>query len=445
MSDIFEATSDGLWVWDGQGCLIAINEQAEKIGGVKEDALIGKNYRELISQGLYDRSAVPDIIASRDRVVVQAKSLRTGIVTINTGAPRLDEQGNIVRVVVKERNVTMLGQGHDPEAIQRMFDDDAPQLGLIRLEREDLVAESENYRQVLKTSLKLAESGVSAILILGDSGTGKGLLAKVIHQMSDRRDEPFVQINCAAVPEDLLEAELFGYEPGAFTGARKEGKAGLFELAEGGTLFLDEIGDLPPNLQAKLLKYLDDFQIRRLGGTEVKTVRCTVVAATNRDLEALVRQNRFREDLLFRINAFTLTVPPLRERPEDLRGLVTHSLERYNRTYGKNRSVSPLLLERLQAYPFPGNVRELKNVIKRAVVLSETDRLDETILDIVNCAPVEQSGRSLRERILNYERRILIDAVSRHTSTRAIGDYLGIDQSNVVRKLKKHGLSLRSK
>jgi transcriptional regulator with PAS, ATPase and Fis domain len=308
---------------------------------------------------------------------------------------------------------------------------------------QKIVAENSEYRQLLVTSLKLAEAGVSTILILGDSGTGKGLLAKLVHKASTRKSKPFVEINCAAVPTELIEAEFFGYEPGAFTCARKEGKAGLFEMAEGGTLFLDEIGDLPLALQAKLLTYLDDFHVRRLGATRAKRVACHVIAATNCDLAERVREGRFREDLLFRINAFTLKVPPLRSRPEDLWGLISNSLEIYNSAYDKNRRVTPSLIERLRAYPFPGNVRELKNIMKRAVVLSDSDTIDDTVMEIVGQGSARLVSSGLKEQMARFEKQLLVEAMARCDSTRALGEHLGIDQSNVVRKLKKHGLTLR--
>ncbi|MEJ2731939.1 MAG: sigma 54-interacting transcriptional regulator, partial [Deltaproteobacteria bacterium] len=189
----------------------------------------------------------------------------------------------------------------------------------------------------------------SNILILGETGTGKGLLAKLIHQFSHRKKKPFIQINCAALPETLLEAELFGYEKGAFTGAREHGKIGLFELAHEGTLFLDEIGDLPLAVQAKLLKYLDDHEIMRLGVIKPKPVDCTIIAATNRNLEASSRQRKFRQDLFFRLNTFVIQTPPLRERPDDIFELVNHLLAKYNRHYVLRRRISPGAMEQIKS------------------------------------------------------------------------------------------------
>ncbi|MCP4119781.1 MAG: PAS domain-containing protein [Desulfobacteraceae bacterium] len=444
MDQILNSSPDGIWIWDGFGRVIAVNKTAEKLGAVKESALIGKCYLELIRDGIYDHSVAHNIFRTKKKAVVRAEAMRTGIVTINTGTPHVDDRGEIFRIVVKEQDISRLNPG-ETRRIKAETDEEFTDPGMVRLGPHEVVAGNPRYRQVLGTSFKLAGSGVSKILVLGDSGTGKGLLAKLIHEKSPRRDNSFVQLNCAAVPENLLEAELFGYEDGAFTGARKQGKAGLFEIAHGGTLFLDEIGELPLSLQAKLLKYLDDFQITRLGGTRAKKVDCTVIAATNRDPRALVAQGRFREDLLYRINAFTVRIPPLKDRPEDIFGLVTHYLDKYNHRYGRHRCISPQLIGQLRSYPFPGNVRELKNIIKRIVVLGETDALDEGILNIMGRQPPKASACFLKEQMHDFEKKILIKAMSLNTTTRAMGEYLGIDQSSVVRKLKKHGLALKKK
>jgi transcriptional regulator with PAS, ATPase and Fis domain len=439
MDQILNSSPDGIWIWDGFGRVIAVNRTAEKYGAVKENALIGKCYLELIREGIYDRSVAHNIFMTKQKAVVQAESMRTGIMTINTGTPHVDNRGEILRIVVREQDISNLPP-REAQGIKAGFGAEFRDPSMVRLASHEVVARNHKYRQILQTSFKLAVSGVSKILVLGESGTGKGLLARLIHDKSPRKDNAFVQLNCAAVPENLLEAELFGYEGGAYTGAKKQGKAGLFEIAHGGTLFLDEIGELPLPLQAKLLKYLDDFQIMRLGSTRTKKVDCTMIAATNCDLKALVKKGMFREDLLYRINAFTVRIPPLKERHEDIFGLVTHFLEKYNKQYRQHRCISPQLMGQLQSYPFPGNIRELKNIIKRIVVLSETDTLDEGIFNFMDHQPAKAPALFLKKQMLDFEKKLLIKAMSLHPTTRAMGEHLGIDQSSVVRKLKKHGL-----
>ena len=264
-----------------------------------------------------------------------------------------------------------------------------------------------------------------------------------------RSKAPFIQINCAAFPENLVEAELFGYEEGAFTGAGQKGKLGLIELADGGSLFLDEIGDLPYRLQAKLLKYLDDGEVMRIGGTTSRKTDCIIIAATNRDLETLAGDGKFRQDLFFRLNPFTFTIPPLRQRPEDVFGLTYHYLDKYCTEYNLDRRISVTTVAALQRYGFPGNVRELKNIIKKAVVISDEVKIDEVVLDCLGggqreaCYPPGMAGpgKSLKSRLLNYEKSLLEAALKEHNTTRKIAASLGVTHSTIVRKLKQHGLS----
>ncbi len=373
-----------------------------------------------------------------------------------TGTPVFDEKGNISLVVVNERDMTNLnalqGQLDQTRMVTEKFKDELAELNMLELKKQEIIAESEEMRQVLRVALKLAHLEASNILILGESGTGKGLLAKFIHKNSKRGKKPLIQINCAALPENLLEAELFGYEKGAFTGAREQGKVGLFELAHGGTLFLDEIGDLPLPVQAKLLKYLDDQEIMRLGGTKPKKVDCTIIAATNRDLETLRKTRRFREDLFYRLNAFTIRIPPLRERPGDIFELVNYFLRKYSKRYRLKRQISPDALEALQSYPFPGNVRELKNVLKMAVVMGEKDLVDEFIIRRIKGGREEREPHGkershflgLNNEVLAFEKDLLRGVMVRCKSTREMASYLRVSQPTVVRKMKRHGLSRSS-
>jgi len=298
-------------------------------------------------------------------------------------------------------------------------------------------------------ALKIAHISASGILITGESGVGKGVIAKFIHINSSRREKPFVQINCAALPESLLEAELFGYERGAFTGAGESGKVGLIELAKNGTLFLDEIGDIPIAVQVKLLKYLDDHLVRPLGGIQEKTINCSIISATNQDLVALINQRRFREDLLYRLNAFTISIPPLRERKEDIFELCNYFLQKYNKEYNQNGRVSFRGMRVLQSHQFPGNVRELESIIKQAIVMSNDDVIDDYIAHMLAEGGKSQGQRDLtvgklglNTKIQEFEKGILNNTVKECKTTREMANRLGIDQSTVVRKLKKHRISL---
>jgi len=452
LETIFKASSDGIWVCNGKGKVMDINEASEKLNGIQAKQIIGKNISDLVNGGLFDRSVTLEVLETKRQVSVLQHMKRTHKIILATGTPAFDEKGDIFLVVVNERDMTQLnviqGQLEQSRMVTEKIKDELAELSVLELKDQEIIAENENMRQVLHLTLKLAHIGASDILILGESGTGKGLLAKFIHKNSNRSKKPFIQINCAALPENLLEAELFGYEKGAFTGARQEGKAGLFELAQDGTLFLDEIGDLPHSLQAKLLKYLDDHEVMRLGGLKPKKIDCTIIAATNRDLETRVQQKRFRRDLFYRLNVFTIRIPPLRERPDDIFELVHFYMKKYGKEYGLNRRISPDALKMLQAFPFPGNVRELKNILKKAVVMSEHESVDEIIHQSLSADAGQyiassvqpHQGRGLTNRIFDLEKEILQNAMTCCRSTRELARYLKISQPTVVRKLKKHRL-----
>ncbi len=450
---IFKSSSDGIWLCDGNGKILNINKASEKINAIKGKDVVGKNVREIVAEGLIDRSVTLEVLETGRQVSLLQNLKRTNKYLLVTGTPVFDQRGQISLVVVNERDMTQLNTMKEQLAQTRMetqrFKDELVELSLLELKEQEIIAQSEEMRQILRVAIKLAKMEASDILILGETGTGKGLLAKFIHHYSNRKDKAFIQINCAALPETLLEAELFGYEKGAFTGARESGKIGLFELAHEGTLFLDEIGDLPLSVQAKLLKYLDDHEIMRLGGIKPKKVDCTIIAATNRNLEARSRQRKFRQDLFFRLNTFVMQIPPLRERPDDIFEMVNHLLDRYNQQYRLKRRISPKAMQYLKSHSFPGNVRELKNIMKMAVLMSETDSLDEYILRNLKMPVFEQiengqrpgSQKSLIEETSAYEKRLLQNAMTSYKTTREMARFLGINQSTVVRKMKKHALS----
>ncbi len=265
---------------------------------------------------------------------------------------------------------------------------------------QNIIYASPAMKEILKTALKVAGTKAT-ILLRGESGTGKELLAKAIHFSSPRAEKPFVAINCAAIPETLLEAELFGFEKGAFTGAFAS-KKGKFELADSGTLFLDEIGDLPLALQAKILRVLQEQSFERLGGTKSLKVDVRIIAATHRNLEEMVKEGLFREDLYWRLNVVPLFIPPLRERPEDIPLLIDHFLKKFNLLYKKDLKIQPEAVERLLNYPFPGNVRELENLIERLVLLTERDWIEiedvAKVLRLRDYASQELSSKKRAEK-----------------------------------------------
>ena len=456
LETIFHASSDGIWVCDGEGVVISMNKASERLNGIKVKDGIGRSINDLMSDNVFDQSVTAEVLKSGTQQTVMQYTRKTGKYLLSTGTPVFDDHGNIILVVVNERDMTELNslrkKIEQGEQLTEKYRDELADLSLLELTRNEIIAESSKMRHLFQMALKLSRINASNILILGESGTGKGLLAKLIHKNSLRYKNPFVEINCAALPENLLEAELFGYEKGAFTGASDRGKIGLFELAEGGTLFLDEIGDMPQPLQSKLLKYLDDNEIRRIGGTQSIKVKCSTIAATNQNLIDLVRKRKFREDLYYRLNSFTLELPPLRERPEDISSLVRFYLCKFNRKYKSDKKIHSSAIHLLQSYWFPGNIRELKNIIENAVVMSENNQIDQFIQASLREAQSDPSSTatdttkrslSLSDKLCELEKELLRQAKLQCRSTREMAHFLGISQPSVVRKLHKHRLATK--
>ena len=453
LNAIFRVSTDGLSISDRKGNIIVCNEASSKITGLKVSDFVGKNVQDLVENGIVNKSVTLEVLATKRQVNTMIFIKPTEKNILSTGTPVFDEDGNIDMIIVNDRDMTQLNnlkaKLDETRLVTEKYKDTLAELSMANLKEQSIVAASEKMRQVLKTGHKFAKLGVSNILILGESGTGKNLLAKFIHNNGIRKKKPFIEISCAAIPENLLEAELFGYEKGAFTGADPRGKVGLFELAHGGTLFLDEIGDLPLPVQVKLLKYWDNQEIYHIGGIKPIKVDCIIIAATNRDLKKLVNQGKFREDLFYRLNSVNLRIPPLRERHEDIFNLAHHFLSMYNQTYGLKKRYSPQALKVLLSYQFPGNIRELKNIINSAVLMSEKDVLEKSIVNAIldlklekNTLPIGhgQDTQSLKNKLLGVEKTILADALSRYRSTREIAKHLNLSQSSVVRKLKHHGI-----
>lgn len=452
LETVLDASSESIWICDGKGKVLRINQAAEKHMGIEADKVVGKNVDALVKMGLMDRSISREVLSCKKRKSILQKSPKTGKEFLVTGTPVFDEKGAVSLVITNERDMTDLNRlQNELQQVRNetdRFKDELTQLNLLELKDQRIVAESKAMTQLLTTCRKLAGLKISNVLILGESGTGKGLLAKFFH--AHRKKGPFVQINCAALPESLIEAELFGYEKGAFTGAKEKGKIGLFEMARGGTLFLDEIGELPLPVQAKLLKCIEEREIMHIGGLKPIPIDCTVIAATNLNLKDEIRKKRFREDLFFRLNTFSLTIPPLRERPEDIQGLIPLFLDKYNRRYESRRRISPEALRHIFHHPFPGNVRELKNMIQKAVVMGNSDLIDDVIEGFMDAPSLQHSSLGkfpkkdtydFNETVRSFERKLLKEALKTHGTTRAVASALNMSQAQVFRKLKKYGLS----
>ena len=444
---IFNSSDDGIWITDGSGKVLAINAACEQITGLKAQDLVGKSMHELVKTGLFDHSAVLLAIEKRQSVTIQ-QTVRGKVKYLTTGIPIMDEQGNLSCVVAKIRNVAKLVSLQDQllreKEQSRKYKDELAYLRALRIKDSALVFRSASMRQVVETASRIA--GVdSTVLITGESGTGKDVLARHIHGQDKGSDRPFITINCGAIPEQLLESELFGYERGAFTGARKEGKVGMFELAHKGTLFLDEVGELPLGLQVKILQAIQNRKIYRVGGTKPIPVSVRIITATNRDLTAMMKDKRFREDLYYRLMVIPIHIPPLRTRKEDIPLLVRHFIAEFNHHFGMEKTMSPQTLECLVQYDWPGNVRELRNIIERMVVMSHgqeitVDDLPETIR---TQKTVSGAAARLKDAVAATERRLLSETYRQCGSWPKVAEILGINFTTVYRKASRYGLLQR--
>lgn len=310
-----------------------------------------------------------------------------------------------------------------------------------RIACKEFVAVSESMISIIELLEKIIPTK-SNLMILGESGTGKGLIAELIHCNSPRRDKPFISINCSAIPEGLLESELFGYKKGAFTGAVSD-KLGLIVLADQGTLFLDEIGDMPPTLQAKLLKVLETGEVYPLGDTKPKIVDVRIISATNVDLDKRIKEGRFREDLYWRLNVFEIKIPPLRERKEDIEVLVKHFIDKFSKEHKKKiKGIDEEALRAIVNYPWPGNVRELRNVMERAVILAEGENITINVLpDKLKREKFGIQSSTLKTYLSDYEKNLLIRLYESHNKNKEeTARALGIDLATLYRKFKKYGI-----
>ena len=331
----------------------------------------------------------------------------------------------------------------DPQVLINLIDKACQLAKLRKIPKKDgeIIYGSKLMEELLEKASLFAKTE-APVLILGESGVGKELIARFIHKETGRKGK-FVSVNCAAIPEDLFESELFGYEKGAFTGALRS-KPGLFEEADGGTIFLDEVGELPLNLQAKFLRVLQENEVRRVGGTQTKKVDVKVVAATNRDLEELVKKGDFREDLYYRLNVLTLRIPPLRERPEDILELTGFFLRKFSKKYNKKVEITPEALQILLSYSFPGNVRELENLIHRLVITSMDKIRLEDLTDLKekenHCNEIDFS-KPLPEKLAEFEKKMIEEALKRSDYVQVkAAKLLGIDEKSLRYKRKKYGI-----
>ncbi len=451
LNAIIDSSFDGIYLTDGESRTIRVNKAYERITGIKSHEVVGKTMKELIKSGFYNESATLRVLREKQPVTIVQNISKTNKTIVVTGNPIFDDKGDIFRVVNNVRDVTELNQLQKKlkkmELLQSRYETELQQIRKKVDEQKKYVIKSKKMNVVYETALKLANVD-STILIQGESGVGKEVFSEIVHSHGARRKKPFIKISCAAIPENLLDSELFGYEPGSFTGANRKGRAGIFELGHGGTIFLDEIGELPIALQVKLLRVLQQKEITRIGSSKPIKVDNRIMAATNRDLEKMVSKKQFRKDLFFRLNVVPVVIPPLRERKEAISSFIYFFLEKYNRKYGFSKQIATEIIDAFVEYDWPGNVRELENMIERLVVLAQGEilsidnlpgKLKSSTFSIAS--PFE--GKSLKEAIGDFERKILTAAIEKYQTSRKIAAALGVNQSTIIRKASRHGISMR--
>ena len=430
-----ESSHDGIMVSDGMGNVIRLNAALEKLIGVKRRDILGRNVADLVQEGVYESSAILQVIESGKTATVVID--HNGRQLLITGSPVYNANSAMTAVVANIRDMSELNDLRQKLEQQQMiaekYSKELAHIARQQSAQTSFVACSREMKTILATIHSISEVD-STVLISGESGTGKEMVVNEIYASSMRSCRPIIKVNCGAIPPALFESELFGYEDGAFTGARRKGKPGFFELAHMGTLFLDEVGELPLEMQVKLLRVLQEGEIIRIGGSKPISVDVRIIAATNRDLWEMTEEGTFRQDLYYRLNVINIEVPPLRQRRDDIIPLVMHMLERFNQKYGKHKEIPIELGKVLRELPWRGNVRELENLIENLVVLCPEDVLTPEHLPVRYqrgqnpASQVEIRGiLPMKDMVRRAERQLIANAQAQYSSMQEVAMYLAAE------------------
>lgn len=446
-NEILEVLSEESLISDGDGTVLWVNPGFERFYGVKSEEALGMTVYEMEEKGYFRPSIIAKVLERREKITMVQKS-HIGADILVTATPVYDEAGRIKLVVSYSHDITELRE------IQRKYSSLQNQVEKYMTELHELrkgsrgernvIGQSVQMEKIIQTINRIADLDAN-VLLLGDSGVGKTMLAKVIHQKSERAQGPFIDINCAAIPENLLESELFGYEKGSFTGANAQGKVGLMELADGGTLLLDEISETPLAIQAKLLKAIQEKTLTRVGGTKPIKVDFRLIAATNCNLEEYAEKGKFRKDLYYRLNVVNIKIPPLCQRREDILPLVDYYTELFNTKYNLEKSYSPEALDYLTEYSWPGNIRELANVIERVIVTSGSGTIGVADLPEEITNRKQNQGAAMLEKVDSLthavellEESLIRQAYEKYHTTTGVAKALKISQPTAFRKVSKY-------
>lgn len=456
---LLDCIDEAILIVDHEGNILKYNNAFGRITDLRGRSYIGRNIKEFIANGLLKESAALKSLELKRKIDMNL-TYESGQTATWTYIPVFDEQGNLVLTVGTGRDITKLitleKQLKISETVISQYEDKRFILGE-NFGHSEIIYSSPKMLQVIRMSYKAAATP-SPVLIWGETGVGKELVASYIHQNSSRGNKPFVAINCASIPDELLEAELFGYEEGSFTGAKKRGRQGLLEEAHGGTLFLDEIGELPLKMQSKLLRFLQEGNFKRIGSNKLQHVDVHILSATNLTEDQLTNSRHLRQDLFYRIGVIPIFVPSLRERKEDIFPLIRNFIQHFNTKYKTNIQIPPRIMHRLYNYEWPGNVRQLKNVIERIAILYGSKEISEEDLELVLHlkqqeaegtqeipspeSPEMPPATSLKTAVERFEGNLIRQAYQATGSIMKAAKMLGINPSTIHRKLKSGALQL---
>lgn len=448
---VLENSYDGIYITDKNSVTIYVNKAYENLTGHKRSEYVGKSMDDLIESGIMKVHITRDVITSGKSVTTR-EELISGKDVLITGNPIFNDNNEIIAVVTNVRDISEIISLEKKERLAKEVISRYQKQFFDASTMKNIICESSNTISVFNFAAKVAPKD-STVLLTGETGVGKEVVAKYIHYNSMRKDNNYIKINCGAIPEHLLESELFGYVAGAFTGADPNGKPGLFELADNGTLFLDEIGELPLNLQSALLRVLQDGEVTRVGSTKTRKVAVRIIAATNRNLKQMIEEKTFREDLFYRLNVISINIPPLRERRDDIPALAELFIERLNKKYNTRKKVSDTFLLELMSMNWPGNVRELSNFVERQYILNESDNLTSihdmsynrqgdayrTIQSsISSSAATDPDALNIDKVVSSIEAALIKTALNKSSNTKEAARLLGISQPTFSRKYNKY-------
>lgn len=443
-----DAISDGICLTDESGIVITINKSYSEIMEISDDQIVGHSIDKLTAKFKISKSATLQAIEQKHKVSIFTTVGSNGKKVLITGYPYLDSNGKVTSALTVIRDLTeIIAIKERLEEVERESELYRTELDYLRKEqnyKSSLIGESTSIKKIKELISHVAKTEAT-VLITGETGSGKEVIAREIHQNNGKEDVPYIKVNCAAIPDALLESELFGYEKGAFTGALNKTKPGMFELANGGTILLDEIGEMPMSLQSKLLRVLQEKELRRIGGTKSIVLDARVIASTNQDLKTLINEKKFREDLYYRLNVIPIHIAPLRERKEDIALLTNHLLMKMNEKYGTHKKIEHKAMAVFEQYEWPGNVRELANIVERLIVSDNSKGITfESVVNILGQKSVFEQAllghTTLKAATENVEKRMIESALKTHGSTYKAAQALGTSQPTLYRKAKYYNL-----